>query len=75
MARRIYHKMDYRITFGLIWALVLVASCSAYINEDMRGELNSAFQKCTVSVYKLNSFGRSVGRSTLFPILISTSIS
>lgn len=34
------HKMDYRISCGLIWALVLVAStCSAYIDEqDMRGE-------------------------------------
>lgn len=33
-------KMDYRITYGLIWALVLVAStCSAYIDEqDMRGK-------------------------------------
>lgn len=40
MARRIYHKMDYRISFGLIWALVLVASThSTYLGEqDMRGE-------------------------------------
>lgn len=40
MARRIYHKMDYRISFGLIWALVLVASThGTYLGEqDMRGE-------------------------------------
>lgn len=40
-AQRISHKMDYRITYGLIWALVLLASCDAYINEDMRGEFSN----------------------------------
>lgn len=40
MAKHIYHKiMDYKISLGIIWALVLVASCSAYVDEtDMRGE-------------------------------------